>query len=83
MKSSGTAFDSLFEAYENMRDRSEITAEIEEEARRFIENGKPYGEWERLAKQQGVGDEVSALCPPLDPKGYRDALQWVIGGGDV
>lgn len=71
MKSYGTAFDSLFETYEGMRDRSEITTEIE--AMAWIDD--PGQATDKVL------DHVEALAMDhVYHKGYRDALRWVTGG---
>jgi hypothetical protein len=71
MKSYGTSFDSLFETYENMRDRSEITAEIE-----VVD---PIVGEEPDLEQDGAIDDMSGVTNHFYHKGYLDALQWVIG----
>ena len=64
MKSYGTVFDDLFNAYENMRDRSEITAEIE-----VIEP---------MVGEDADWGSLEDLIDHFYHKGYRDALRWVI-----
>ena len=71
MKSSGTSFDSLFETYANMRDRSEITEEIA--AIRSLVGEAPDLE------RDGAIDDMSGIVDHFYYKGYHDALEWVVG----
>ena len=64
----------LFEAYKNMRDRSEIIAEIE-----VIE--PMVGEEPDLEQDDAI-DNMSGITAHFYHKGYRDALRGVIGGYD-
>jgi hypothetical protein len=73
MKSSGTAFDSLFEAYENMRDRSEITEEIAEVL-------PLVGEEPDLERDDAI-DDMAGIVDHHYHKGYLDALKWVMNNG--
>lgn len=72
MKSYGTAFDRLFETYKNMRDRSEITAEIEDV--------EPMVGEEPDLERDDASDDMSGIVDHFYHKGYLDALQWVMGG---
>ena len=64
-------FNDLFEAYKNMRDRSEITAEID-----AIE--PKVGEEPDLERDDAI-DDMSGIVDHFYRKGYLDALRWVQG----
>jgi len=75
MKSSGSAFDELFNAYENMRDRSEITGEIAEV--------RPLVGEEPDLEQDAAIDDMAGVVDHHYHKGYLDALEWVIGEASI
>ena len=65
------SYNELFETYKNMRDRSEITAEIE--------GVEPMvGEEPDLERDDAIND-MAGIVDHFYFKGYLDALQWVIG----
>ena len=70
------SFNNLFEAYENMRDRSEI----EEEVAKIT--------WARLdgaeldLSQNDTIEDMPEITELYYYKGYVDALKWVVGGDD-
>jgi hypothetical protein len=71
MKSSGTSYDTLFDAYENMRDRSEITAEIKTIEPMVQESMQAFDAYDDDWRLEDTIDHFYN-------KGYLEALQWVI-----
>jgi hypothetical protein len=69
------SYNELFETYKNMRDRSEITAEIE-----AVE--PIVGEEPDLEQNEDGYTDMSGIVNHFYHKGYLDALRWVKGEHD-
>jgi hypothetical protein len=62
---------SVFEAYKNMRDLSEVTAEIGQV--------KPLVGEEPNLEDDAAIDDMSGIVDHHYYKGYLDALRWIVG----